>query len=311
MESLLLLLCLALPMLLFFFFQKHSAIKNPARPPGPRGLPIIGNLHQLDNSNLHLQLFQFSKTYGPMFSLQLGLRPGLVVSSSTMAQKVLKIHDLEFCSRPSFLSQEKLSYNRVEMAFSPFNDSWKAIKKTCTVHVFNLSRVSSFSSIRQFEINQMVKKISMQAASSKVANLSEIAMSLTNSIICRVAFGRNCEEEGGKIKRSRLLKVLDESQALMGTLFVSDYIPFMGWVDKLRGLHSHLERNSKEMDALLQEIVNQHLDTTNRQESDEEDIIDVLLKLKKQNAFSFDLTYDQIKAVLLVILFFTLIICHI
>lgn len=133
MESLLILLCLTLPVFLFFScFQKHIAIKNTPCPPGPRGLPIIGNLHQLYNSTLHLQLWQLSKTYGPLFSIQLGLRRGLVVSSSKMAQEVLKTHDLKFCGRPSFLSQQKLSYNRVEMAFSAYNDSWKAIKKTCT-----------------------------------------------------------------------------------------------------------------------------------------------------------------------------------
>ncbi|XP_061363825.1 cytochrome P450 71A1-like [Gastrolobium bilobum] len=290
MESLLLLLCLALPLFLFFFFQKHRAT---TRPHGPRGLPIIGNLHQLHNPTLHLQLWKFSKKYGPMFSLQLGLRPCLVVSSSTMAQEVLKIHDLHFCGRPSFLSQKKLFYNRVEIAFSPYNDSWREIKKICTVHVFSLNRVSSFSSIRQFEINQVIRKISLQASSSKVTNLSEVVMSLTNTIICRVSFGRSCEEEGRT--KSRFLNLLNESQVLLGTFFVSDYIPLMGWIDKLRGLHARLERNSKEMDAFLQEVVNQHLD----KKSDEEDIIDVLLKLKKQNSFSFDLTYDRIKAVLL------------
>ncbi|KAL2337554.1 hypothetical protein Fmac_012000 [Flemingia macrophylla] len=56
-----------------FLMQNLRTFKKPPLPPGPRGLPMIGNLHQLDNSIICLQLWQLSKKYGPIFSLQLGL----------------------------------------------------------------------------------------------------------------------------------------------------------------------------------------------------------------------------------------------
>lgn len=108
-------------------------------------------------------------------------------------------------------------------------------------------------------------------------------------------------EEGAE--RSRFHDLLNELQALMATFFVSDYIPFLGWIDKLTGLQARLERNFKELDAFYEEIINEHLDPNRQKSSDEEDdIIDVLLQLKKQHSFSFDLTYDHIKAVTMVIL---------
>ncbi|MED6176321.1 hypothetical protein PIB30_087029, partial [Stylosanthes scabra] len=223
-----------------------------------------------------------------------------------MAQEVLKTHDIEFCGRPSFLAQKKITYNRVEIAFSPCNDSWKAIKKICMTHFLSSSNVSRFSSIRQFEVNQMIKEISMQASSKSVTNLDDSILSLTNAIISRIAFGRSYKDDKGVIVTKRLLGLLNESQGLLGALFVSDYVPFMGWIDKLRGMHSLLERNYKKLDAFLQEIVNQHLDHPRRQKSDddEDNVIDVLLKLKnnKEQSFPFDLTYEHIKAVLVDIL---------
>ncbi|MED6157483.1 hypothetical protein PIB30_023524 [Stylosanthes scabra] len=220
-----------------------------------------------------------------------------------MAQEVLKTHDLEFCGRPSFLAQKKISYNRVAIAFSPCNDSWKAIKKICVTHFLSSSNVSRFSSIRQFEVNQMIKEISIQASNNNksVTNLDDAILSLTNTIISRIAFGRSYKYD------KRLLGLLNESQGLLGAFFVSDYVPFMGWIDKLRGMHSLLERNFKKLDAFLQEIVNQHLDHPERQKSEEEEednVIDVLLKLKinKEQSFPFDLTYEHIKAVLVDIL---------
>ncbi|KAK7349661.1 hypothetical protein VNO77_07203 [Canavalia gladiata] len=289
-----LIISLALPVLFLLFFQYRRTFKSPPRPPGPRGLPIIGNLHQLKSSELYLQLWHLSKKYGPLFSIQLGLRPAIVVSSPKLAKEVLKTHDLEFCGRPQLLGQQKLSYNGLEMIFSPYGEFWREIRKICVVHVLSAKRVSSFSSIRHYEVKQMIKKLSKHASSSKVTNLNEVLMSLTNTIICRIAFGRRYEDEG--TERSRFHGLLNECQAMLGTLFVSDYIPFLGWIDRLRGLHGRLERIFKQLDEFYQEVIDEHMDP-NRNTPQEEDIIDVLLQLKKQRLFTEDLTIDHIKAV--------------
>ncbi|KAK7390177.1 hypothetical protein VNO78_25476 [Psophocarpus tetragonolobus] len=291
-----LLLFLTLPVI-FLFFQLFRTFKKPPLPPGPKGLPIIGNLHQFDNSILFLQLWQLSKKYGPIFSLQLGLRPAIVISSAKLAKEVLKNHDIVFSGRPKVLGQQKLSYNGLEIAFSPYNEQWRKIRKICVVHIFSSNRVSTFASIRKFEVKQIKKKISEHASSSDVTNLSELFISLSSSIICRIAFGRSYEEEGSE--RSKFHVLLNELQALMGTFFVSDYIPFMGWIDKLKGLHARLERNFNEFDKFYQEVIDEHMDP-NRQHAEEQDMVDVLLQLKNDRSVAIDLTYDHIKAVLMV-----------
>ncbi|KAG5053863.1 hypothetical protein JHK85_006373 [Glycine max] len=294
-----LVLCLTLLVLLLFFIRNLRTFKNPPLPPGPKGLPIIGNLHQFDSSILYLQLWQLSKKYGPIFSLQLGLRPAIVVSSPKLAKEVLKNHDLEFSGRPKLLGQQKLSYNGSEIAFSPYNEYWRQIRKICVVHIFSSKRVSSFSSIRNCEVKQMIKKISGHASSSGVTNLNELLMSLSSTIMCRVAFGRRYEDEGSE--KSRFHVLLNELQAMMSTFFVSDYIPFTGWIDKLKGLHARLERNFKEFDKFYQEVIDEHMDP-NRQQMEEHDMVDVLLQLKNDRSLSIDLTYDHIKGVLMDIL---------
>ncbi|XP_058752193.1 cytochrome P450 83B1-like [Vicia villosa] len=294
MVSLLLLLPLCLILPLLFFFHKHKTTKK--FPPGPKGLPIIGNLHQLDISNICLQLAQFSKIYGPIFSLKLGSRQAIVVSSSEIAKEVLKKHDHLFSDRPQLYGQQKLSYNGSEIIFSQYNDFWREIRKICVVHIFSSIRVAYYSSIRNFEVKKMIKKISEHANSSSVTNMSEVLIALSSTIICRIAFGKSYEEEGHE--RSRFHGMLHEFQALLMEIFLADYIPFTGWIDKLRGLHGRVDRNFKEFDEFYQEIIDEHLDP-NREHSDEEVIVDVLLQLKKKRSFSFDITYDIIKGVLM------------
>jgi len=86
---------------------------------------------------------------------------------------------------------------------------------------------------------------------------------------------------------------------MLGMLFFSDYIPFLGWIDKITGLRARLERNFKELDTFYQEVIDEHMDP-NRKTPENEDLIDVLLQLKKQRSFSADLENDHIKAVFMV-----------
>ncbi|XLT47917.1 hypothetical protein HN873_040521 [Arachis hypogaea] len=298
-SALVLILCLTLPLFIFFFFQKQTHNKKKDFPPGPRGLPIIGNLHQLDNSSLYLQLFEFSKKYGPIFSLQLGLRKAIVISSPELAKEALKNHDREFAGRPNLIGQQKLTYNGLGITFSPYNEFWRETRKICVAHVLSSRRVTSFSSIRKFEVKQWIKKISSHASSKKVTNLNEMIISLTSTIICRIAFGRRYEDEG--VERSRFHDLFNECQAMLGAFFVSDYIPFLGWIDRLNGMHARLNKIFKELDKFYQEVIDEHMDP-NRDSSNGEDIIDVLLQLKNQRSFSFDLTINHIKALFMDIL---------
>ncbi|KAJ4721693.1 putative Cytochrome P450 [Melia azedarach] len=143
----------------------------------------------------------------------------------------------------------------------------------------------------------MIEKISKLAVASKPVNLSEMMMALTSTITCRVAFGKRYEDEG--IERSRFHALLNETQVMLGSFLFSDYFPSMSWVDKLTGMISRLEKNFKEFDAFYQELIDDHLDPKRSKTDQPEDIIDVLLQLQKQREFKIDLTWDNIKGVLM------------
>ena len=295
--TLLLFVILAFPLFLLFLYRKHR--KNGGLlPPGPPGLPFIGNLHQMDNSAPHRYLWQLSKQYGPLMSLRLGFVPTIVVSSAKIAKEVMKTQDLEFASRPSLIGQQRLSYNGLDLAFSPYNDYWREMREICVLHLFTLKRVKSYTSIREYEVSQMIEKISKLASASKLINLSEALMFLTSTIICRVAFGKRYEGEG--CERSRFHGLLNDAQAMLGSFFFSDHFPLMGWLDKLTGLTARLEKTFREMDLFYQEIIEEHL-KPDRKKQELEDITDVLIGLRKDNDFAIDITWDHIKGVLMVI----------
>lgn len=77
-------------------------------PPGPKPLPIIGNLHMLGKLP-HRSLQALAKKYGPIMSIKLGQVPTIVVSSPETAELFLKTHDTVFTSRPETQASEYIS----------------------------------------------------------------------------------------------------------------------------------------------------------------------------------------------------------
>ncbi|XP_041727439.1 cytochrome P450 2B5-like [Coregonus clupeaformis] len=87
--------------LLLFFFIRVRRPKNV--PPGPRPLPILGNLLQLDPVNPLKDLERLKRRYGNVFSLYIGSRPVVVLNGLEAVREALVTRTAEFSGRPNHL----------------------------------------------------------------------------------------------------------------------------------------------------------------------------------------------------------------
>ncbi|KVI06194.1 cytochrome P450 71A1-like [Cynara cardunculus var. scolymus] len=295
-----LLLCLPLPPLLYLL---PKIIKNKSRfsRPGPLGLPFIGNLHLINPSSLHTSLWQLSKSYGPIVFLNFGFIPVIVVSSANLAKEVLKPQDLKFCSRPSLLGVSKVTYNAHDVIFSAYNKNWREMRKIFVLHLLGPKRVPSFRHIREDEVSSAMKNIHGLALSSKHVNLSELIKSVTSNMMLRVGFGKRYQDGH---ERKEVLRLITEVQAISADFFVSDLwpgLPFVALVDRLLGKVDRVEKCFQYSDSFYQQLIDEHLNPQKlKLHEEEEDFVDILLRLKKEQLF--DLTYDHIKAILMNVL---------
>ncbi|KAK9152020.1 hypothetical protein Syun_010329 [Stephania yunnanensis] len=295
------LLALAIPPLLLLLL-KHSKTKQLNPPPGPPKLPIIGNMHQLGHSR-HRSLSNLSKKYGPVMVLHLGRVPFLVVSSAEAAKEVLKTQDLNFCSRPAVLTLKRLSYDFLDVAFSPHSEYWREMRKIFALELMGPKRVHSFGSIRGEEVANMVDSISKSCSSPmKPVNLTEELFSLTTRVICRAAFGKSYH--GKEFDRGKFLEVVFEAMAIMGSFSASDFFP-SSWaasaVDVITGLKGRLERCFLSFDKFYQRVIDEHLERAESEgeRGQEEDIIDALLGIMRDQSSPIHITADHIKALLM------------
>ena len=288
--------------LLFIYLLKRlgkpSRTTHPAPnlPPGPWKLPIIGNMHQLVGSLPHHSLRNLAKKHGPLMHLQLGEVSAIVVSSREMAKEVMKTHDIIFSQRPCILAASIVSYDCTDIAFAPYGDYWRQIRKISILELLSAKRVQSFRSVREEEVLNLVRSISSQEGVS--INLTESIFSLTFSIISRAAFGKKCKDQ------EAFSVTLEKFAGSGGGFTIADVFPSIKLLHVVSGIRHKLEKIHKKLDTILENIINEHKARSEASEISEaevdEDLVDVLLKVQKQGDLEFPLTTDNIKAILLV-----------
>ena len=274
-------------------FKTNNLI--PHLPPGPWKLPIIGNMHLLAVSLPHHSLRDLAKKFGPLMHLQLGEVSNIIVSCPQTAAEVMRTHDIIFANRPYMLSANILLYSTTDIAFSPYGDYWRQLRKICVLEMLSSKRVQSFSPIREEEVSKMVRSISSKAGSP--VNLSKMLCSLTYEIVSRTAFG-------GKYKEKEEFTLLFREAVQLGSGFtVVDLFPSAKLLQLLSGLRPKLERLHQKIDKVLEDVINEHKASKEMPKSCEgesDDLLDVLLTLQENGDLEFPLTTDNIKAVILV-----------
>ncbi|QCD80997.1 cytochrome P450 71A9-like [Vigna unguiculata] len=271
-------------------WRKASAEKRRL-PPGPKKLPFIGNLHQLGTLP-HRSLQHLSRKHGPLMFLQLGSIPTLVVSSADMAKEIFKNYDSVFSGKPLLHAANRLGYGS-SVSFAPYGEYWREMRKIMVSELLSPKRVQSFEAVRFDEVKRMLQAVSL---SPGPVDLSELTLSLTNNVVCRVALGKRDRGTGDANKVYRMLK---ETQEMLGGFFVDDFFPQLGWLNKFSGLESRLEKNFRDMDRFYDEVIKEHVDKSRESaETEHEDVVDVLLQVQKDPSQPIAISHHQIKGVL-------------
>ncbi|KAL3509660.1 hypothetical protein ACH5RR_029061 [Cinchona calisaya] len=274
---------------LFFLFLliivKTVRQSKPVKlPPGPKPLPIIGNMHQLIGSLPHRGLADLAKNYGPLMHLYL-----------EVAKEILNDHDTIFASRPNLLSPNMLFYNSIDIAFSPYGDYWRQLRKICTLELLITKRVLTFRSIREEEVLDVIKSISLREGS--IVNLTTTISTMTYSVTAKAAFGKRSKYH------DEFMSAMEDVVRLLAGFSIADMYPSVKILERITGLREKLERTHKRVDQVLENILNEH--RVKRVESElgtggeaKEGLVDVLLNIQESGEFGAPLTDNNIKAVI-------------
>ncbi|CAH2069651.1 unnamed protein product [Thlaspi arvense] len=231
--------------------------------------------------------------------LKLGGVSTVVVSSRETAKQVLREHDLHCCSRPRVKGARKLSYNYRDIAFSRYDDYWKELRKLCIRELFSPKRVQSIQPIKEMEMKKLIASITESAFEKTPVNLSDTFLSLNANVICKASFGVSFQ--GTVLNNEKFQDLVHQTLELLGRFSASEFFPYIGWIfDWFKGLHARRDKCARDLDAFYEQMIDLHLQK-NREARSEDDFVDLLLRLEKEEAVLGygKLTRDHIKGILM------------
>ncbi|CAF1706602.1 unnamed protein product [Brassica oleracea var. botrytis] len=273
---------------------------KPLYPPGPKGLPVIGNMLMMDQLTHH-GLAKLAHKYGGLFYLRMGFRHVFAITSPDVARQVLQVQDISFSNRPVNVAINYLTYDLADMAFAPYGPFWREMRKVCVMKVFSRKRTESWASVRE-EVNNMVRSFSSNVG--KPVNVGELIFTLTRNITYRAAFGAACETE-----QDEFIRILQEFSKLFGAFNIADFIPFLGWFD-FQGINKRLVKARNDLDGFIDEVIDEHMKKRETVNVDEDtDMVDDLLAFYSEdsstnrNKNTVKLTRDNIKALVMDVMF--------
>ncbi len=101
-----------------------TSLRNIADLPGPRGLPLLGNLLQIDRTRVHASVEQWSREYGPLFRFRLASRQFMVVADHDAISTLLRDRPDGF-RRTSKLSEVWNEMGMPSGVFGAEGDNWQ------------------------------------------------------------------------------------------------------------------------------------------------------------------------------------------
>lgn len=218
-------------------------------PPGPKGLPIIGNMSMMDQLT-HRGLAKLSAQYGGVMHLRMGYLHMVAISSPEAARQVLQVHDNIFSNRPATIAISYLTYDRADMAFAHYGPFWRQMRKLCVMKIFSRKRAESWESVRD-EVDKTVRTVAKNTGTA--VNVGELVFKLTMDITYRAAFGSSEQEN-----QDEFIRILQEFSKLFGAFNIADFIPWLTWVDP-QGLNSRLAKARQALDGFIDRIIDDHM----------------------------------------------------
>ncbi|RLN17954.1 hypothetical protein C2845_PM02G08780 [Panicum miliaceum] len=289
-----------LPLVALLLLHRRKSNSTLRLPPGPWRLPVIGNLHQI-GALPHRSLRALAQRHGPVMMLRLGTVPAVVLSSPEAARHALKTHDADCCGRPPSAGPRLLSYGYKDVAFSPYSDYVRDMRRVFVLELLSMRRVQAARSTREAQVEKLVGDLARGGA-TPVA-IHEHVFAAVDGIVGAFAFGETYAAEQFK---GEFIDVINESLALLSSFSAEDFFPGAAgrMVDRLTGLASRRDKIFRKLDGFFEHVLDQHLDPA-RAKPDGDDgssrshLVQELIDLWREHGATKGITRDHVKAILM------------
>ncbi|KAI0544305.1 cytochrome P450 [Xylaria curta] len=190
-------LSLGVGLLITFVASRFLYLLNnqnrPPLPPGPKGLPLLGNLNDLPKPGI-LEAHHWLKhkeLYGPISSVTILGKSIVIINDAQLAFELLEKRSTKYSSRPKQLFASELVGWEKTIGLSPYNRRFRAMRKNLSRIIGSNKAATQFHDIQHTEIAHFLLHIL-----SSPDNLQEHIRKAVGAVVLKIAYGYTAESHG-------------------------------------------------------------------------------------------------------------------
>ncbi|XP_010866620.2 cytochrome P450 2K1 isoform X1 [Esox lucius] len=272
-------------LVLYLFYSGSWFEVRRAEPPGPRPLPLLGNIHQMDLKKPHHTLCELSKKYGSVFTVHFGPKKVVVLAGYKTVKDALVNHAQDFGDRD--ITPMFYDVNEGHGIIFSNGDSWKEMRRFALTNLkdFGMGKKGAEEKILE-EIPKLIEVFEKFGgkAFDPTQPVNYAASNIISSIIYGSRFEYNDPQFQGMVERD------NETTHLFGSASIQIYnmFPRLGpWLKNWRSIMNNVEINKKELKELVQGL----RETLNPQMC--RGFVDSFLIRKQEDANTVDSLYHE------------------
>ncbi|XP_073405282.1 cytochrome P450 2H2-like isoform X1 [Dendrobates tinctorius] len=256
--------------LLIYLMKWWGRVKQKDLPPGPTPLPILGNIIQVNTSEIPQSLVKLSKTYGPVYTIYLAnFRIIVLIGYDAIKEALVDCSDV-FSDRGDMGAAEFFSKDFGVVGSN--GERWKILRRfsLTTLRNFGMGKRSIDERIQE-EARCLTQKI-MKDKDSPI-NPPNIMRPAVSNVICSVVFGERFDYEDEKFLT--LLSYIDDISHRINSGFGQLYNRFPAIMSYIPGPHQMTTKIAHSLKQFIKEMIKTHQNTLD--ENFPRDFIDCFL----------------------------------
>ncbi|CAF2094460.1 unnamed protein product [Brassica napus] len=251
-------------------------------PPGPPGLPLVGNIFQLGFSP-HRSLAVFSKTYGPIMSLKLGRSTAVVISSPEAVKEALKTHDHVMSARTFNDPIRAFDHHKHSVVWIPASARWRFLKKIIVQNLLSPQNLDGIQSIRMRKVEELLSLVNTFCERGEAIDMARASFITSFNIISNALFSVDLATYNCNSSSFEFHETVVHLMEICGKPNAGDFFRFLRFLD-LQGSRKESSLCIEKLFRVFQEFIDDRVTKRLSQTgASSNDMLDALLDIKHQN----------------------------
>ncbi|RHZ66349.1 cytochrome P450 [Aspergillus thermomutatus] len=208
-----------------YIVTRRKSTSSLSLPPGPKPLPIIGNVHQAPKSHGWRTYREWSKQYGPIVHVNMLGQPIIILSTSEVAHDLLAKRGAIFSDRPRLFLATELALKGLNILMMNYTDQFRQHQRL-QVSVLNATPAAAYLPFQTLESQQLIHDL-LENAGGAGADVQGHFQRAVASIIHALLYGFRVKDYNDPVLRA-VVKLNDEfSEFIQVGAHIVDQFPVL------------------------------------------------------------------------------------